>query len=128
MSWDVWRSLAMFGAPGAAASPQRRRAVCGAARRSGLGLLLRAEYGDLGLEVVSGLVRPVDGREPEVGDLVELAERPADRDAYLLGGHLGVPLVAQRLLDPLAQTRQVVLGDGPALAGLAYAGDRLVAG
>ena len=58
---------------------------------------------DLRLEVVGGLERAVDAREPEVGHLVELAQRLEDGHADLVGGHLGPALAAQRVLDLLAE-------------------------
>ena len=100
-----------------------RRPGSSPARRVALG----AQEGDLGLEVVGGLEGPVDAGEPQVGDLVELAQRAEDGQADLVGGDLGAALAAQRVLDLLAEAGQVVLGDRPALAGLADAGDRLLA-
>src|SRR4051794_8918741 len=89
---------------------------------------LGAQQGDLRLEVVGRLERAVDAREPEVRDLVELAQRAEDRQADLVRRHLRPALAAQRVLDLLAEAGQVVLGDRPALAGLPNPGDRLVAG
>src|SRR5262245_21774837 len=119
--------------PGRTASPQSSPGGLGSARshwlRDGLrlGRALGTQEGDLVLEVVGGLERAVDAGEAEVGDLVELAEWPEDRQADLVGGYLGGAVEAQRVLDPLAEARQVVLGDRPALAGLAHAGDGLLA-
>src|SRR3954451_8115831 len=110
--------------------PTTRRAVCGSS--SGYGVwcgrgLLHAEQRYLVLEVVGGAERLVDAREPQVGDRVERPQRPEDRHPDLVGWDLGGALVAQRVLDGLAQAGQVVLGDRPALAGLPDAADRLLA-
>ena len=80
---------------------------------------------DLGLEVGQALEGAVDAGEPQVGDLVELAEGLEDGQADLVGGDLGGAVGADGLLDPLGEQLQVVLGDGPALAGLADAADDL---
>ena len=68
--------------------------------------------------------RLVDARESEVGDLVELAQRREDRQPDLVRLDLGGAGGADLLLDPLGEQRQLVLPDGPALAGLADAGRR----
>ena len=47
------------------------------------GLALSAQEGDLGLEVLEGVERAVDGGEAQVGDLVELAQRAEDGQANL---------------------------------------------
>src|SRR5690349_7517029 len=89
------------------------------------GLALGAQQGDRGLEVLERLERLVDAGEPQVGDLVELAQRSEDRQAHLVGLDLGLPLLADALLDPLGEDRQVVLGDRAALTGLADTGEDL---
>ena len=76
---------------------------------------------------VEGLKAPVDRREPQERDLVEGPQRPEDRQADFVRGDLGRPGGPDLLLDPLGQQRQVVLGHRPALAGLADAGEHLVA-
>ena len=86
-----------------------------------------AQGGDLDLEVLGGLELLVDRGEAEVGHLVELAQRREDGHADLVRGELGLAGAAQRVLDVLAEAGQVVLGERAALAGLADAGDRLVA-
>src|SRR5512139_2477604 len=133
--------------------PTTHRAVCGSARLSGLkwyagrgrrlvrhlprryvggGRCLHGplgpEHRDLLLERIGALEGLVDAREAEVGHLVELAQRPEDREAHLVGRNLGPALGAQRGLDLLTQAGEVVLGDRAALAGLPHPGDRLVAG
>ena len=54
---------------------------------------------DLGLEVVQGLEGPVDAGEPQVGHLVQLAQRPEDGQADLVRGDLGAAGGPDRLLD-----------------------------
>ena len=58
-------------------------------RRDVVGNAFGTQERYLVLEVVGRLERAVDAREPEVGDLVELAERAQDRQADLVTGHLG---------------------------------------
>ena len=101
----------------AAAGPRRdgvpHRGAPGAAGRL-------AQRGDLPLEVVQRVERPVDAGEPQVGHLVELAQRPEDRQADLVARHLGRAPGPDGLLDPLREQRDRVLVDRPALAGLAH--------
>src|SRR6476620_7404349 len=90
------------------------------ARLDAGGISLGTQQRDRGLEVLEGVEGLVDAREAQVRHLVELAERAEDRQAHLVGVDLGVPLLADALLDPLGQQRQVVLGDRTALAGLGH--------
>src|SRR5690606_38326053 len=50
---------------------------------------LSTEHGYLGLEVGQALEVAVDAGEPEVGDLVEFAQRAKDGQADLLARHFG---------------------------------------
>jgi len=86
----------------------------------------RHEAGDLVGEVVGRLELLVDAGESQVGDLVEALEGLEDREADLVGRDLRASRVAKRVLDLLAESRQVVVGDRSALAGLADTGDGLV--
>src|SRR5689334_6380206 len=100
------------------------------ALRGSLGLLpqrgaLGSQERDGPFEVLEALPRLVDAGEPEVGDLVELAERLEDGHADLVRLDLGVALRPDRLLDLLGEEGQVVLTDGPSLACLAHAGEHL---
>src|SRR6185369_2549654 len=81
----------------------------------------RAQHRDLPLEVAQRVERAVDAREPQVGDLVQLAQRAQDGQPHLVAGHLGRPAGPDRLLHPLRQQRDGVLVDRPALACLADA-------
>src|SRR5690554_3283697 len=90
-------------------------------------LVLRAQGRDRGLEVLEARKALVDRGEPQVGDLVELAQRTEDRQAHLVGVELGAPARADVLLDALGEHREVVLRDGPPLARLAHPGDDLLA-
>ena len=81
------------------ASPLTHRGGLWSAGRLRLSASARArqrEHGDLGLEVVGGLEGPVDAGEAQVGDLVELAQRPEDRQPDLVGRDLRPALAAQR--------------------------------
>jgi hypothetical protein len=69
-----------------AAERRRGEYLAGAAVEIGV---VGAQGLDLPLEVFSGGERPVDRRESQVGDLVQLPQRPQDRQANLVGGHLG---------------------------------------
>src|SRR3954470_13445093 len=60
-----------------------------------------AEAGDLGLEILGGLERAVDAREPQVGDLVELPKWLEDRQPDLVGRNLGLASPPQLVLDLL---------------------------
>ena len=92
-----------------------------------MGGALGSQDRDLVLEVVDRLEGAVDAGEAEVGDLVEGPERAEDGEPDLVGRDLGGAVEAQGVLDLLAEAGQVVLGDRAALAGLADAGDGLVA-
>src|SRR5690348_9166067 len=97
-----------------------------AGRRLDAGRLpLGPQQGDGRLEVLQGLEALVDARESEVGDLVELAQGREDRQSDLVGLDLGGAGGADLLLDPLGEQGQLVLPDGPALAGLADTGHDL---
>src|SRR6476661_4210350 len=80
---------------------------------------------DGSLEVLEALPRLVDAGEPEVCDLVELAERFEDGHADLVRLDLGVSLRPDRLLDLLGEKGQVVLADRAPLACLAHAREDL---
>src|SRR5436190_18769872 len=88
---------------------------------------LHPHQGDFLLEIGGGLEAAVDAREPQVGHLVEAAQRGEDRQAHLVGGDLGAAGEPQLVLDLLAEMGEVVLADGTAVARLAYAGDGLLA-
>jgi hypothetical protein len=75
------------------------------------------ELGDLLLEVLQRRERAVHAREAEIGHLVELPQRPQDRQPHLVARHLGRAGRADGVLDLLGQELQLVLGDGAALAG-----------
>ena len=82
---------------------------------------------DRRLEVLERVEGLVDAREPQVGDLVEFAQRPQDREPDLVRVDLGRPGLAHRLLDRLGQHGEVGIGDRAALTGLADAGHDLLA-
>ena len=84
-----------------------------------------AQFRDGGLEVLERVERPVDGREAQVGDEVEFLQRAEYGQTHVVGGQLGAAGGAHRLLDPLAELGERVLGDRPSLACLADAGDDL---
>src|SRR5690348_9135683 len=87
-----------------------------------------AQLSDGLLEVVERLEAAVDGREPEVGDLVQVAKRAEDGEPHLVRWHLGQATRPDRLLNPLGEHRELVLVDRPALAGALHAADDLVSG
>src|SRR5688572_11688602 len=90
-------------------------------------LVLGTEQGDLGLEGLEVVERPVDAGEAQVGHLVQLAQRRQHGHPHLVGLDLGNPAGPDRLLDPLRQQSQVVLGHRAPLAGLADTGQDLLA-
>src|SRR5262249_12002732 len=87
-----------------------------------------AQCGDFLLEVIQRLEAPVDRGEPEVRDLVEVAERPEDRQAHLVRRHLRQATCPDRLLHSLGEHRELVFVDRPALAGALHTPDNLVPG
>ena len=70
--------LVVLGGAGLALRAAGRRRGCGLRLDAGR-LALGAQQRDRGLEVLEGVERLVDAGEPQVGDLVELAQRPEDR-------------------------------------------------
>jgi hypothetical protein len=90
--------------------------------------VIPSDRSDFLLEVVERLPAPVHRGKPEVGDLVEVAKRPEDRQPHLVGRHLRQAARPDRLLDPLGEHRELVLVDRPALAGALHAPDDLVPG
>ncbi len=90
--------------------------------------VLDAQQRDRRLEVVERVEALVDAREAQVGDLVELAQRRQDREADVVRLDLGRAGRADGLLDPLREQRRGRLSrHRTALAGLAHAGDDLLA-
>src|ERR1700754_606625 len=87
----------------------------------------RAELGDLLLEVLDGREGAVHTREPEVGDLIELAQRAEDGEPDLMARDLGGAARTDGLLDAVGELLQRVLVDGAALAGSADSVDDLLA-
>jgi hypothetical protein len=78
----------------------------------------------LALEVFERLERPVDTGEPEVRDLVELAQRAEDRQPDLVARHLGGAAARMASSTLLAQHGESSSPTGD-LAGLAHAGHDL---
>src|SRR5580692_2895082 len=87
-----------------------------------------AQFRDCLLEVVERLETPVNAGKSEVGDLIEIAERPEDRQPHLVRRHLGEAPCPNRLLHPLGEHRELVLVDRPPLAGPLHPADDLVSG
>jgi hypothetical protein len=98
---------------------------------AGVGVRLRRviapQSGNFLVEILEGIKRAIDGREPQVSDLVQLAQRPENGAADVIGTDLGTTGGADVFLDSLRQQRERVLIDGTTLACLAYAGDDLLA-
>src|SRR3569833_4497878 len=88
----------------------------------------RAKRFDLLLEVVDRLEPPVDGGESQVGDFVQLTQRPKDGQTHVVRAHLGVSGRPDRLLDALPQLGQRVFRHRAARTGPAHPGDGLFAG
>ena len=108
-------------------SVQRIRAPPATAESAVSRGVVRPQLADRRLEVLQRVECLVDAREPQVRDLVELAERAEDRQADLVGVHLGRPGLAHGLFDLLREHREVALGDRPALTCLADARHDLLA-
>ena len=88
----------------------------------------RAQRGNLILEISKRLKPPVDRGEPQVSHLVQVAERPENRQAHLMRSDLTRATGPDRILDLLGQDRELVFGDRPALAGPLDPADDLLAG
>src|SRR5690606_16021122 len=101
-----------------------RRSVCGVVRFA----VFHPQLGDGGLEVVQRLERLVHAGEPQVGDLIELAQGGQDGEADVIGLDLRRTGRTDRLLDLLREHRQVGVSDRSALARLAHSRDDLLAG
>src|SRR5690625_3115560 len=94
-------------------------------RTRGLGDAILPQRGDRLLEVFQRRERGIHRREPQVGDLVEFAQRLQNCQPHLVGLDLGSPRGSDRFFDSLGKQRQIVFRNGPTLAGLANAGDDL---
>src|SRR4051794_33424447 len=131
--WTSWAAQAVpRREPGSRPRRPCRPRTPSAAGRAGGGLkahrvTLGPQQGDGGLEVLERVEGLVDAGEAEVGDLVELAERLEDGQADLVRLDLGAAGQADGLLDALREQGELVLGNGPALAGLAHADEDLAA-
>jgi len=88
--------------------------------------LVGPQSGDLLLEVVQRVERPVNAREAQIRHFVQLAQRAQDGQADLVAGHLGRAPRPDRLLHPLGEQRDVILVDRPTLARLAHPGRDLL--
>src|SRR6202034_3999462 len=91
-------------------------------------VMFAAQPGYLFLEVGQRLESPVHRGEAQVGNLVQVTERPQDREADLIGGNLPAAAAPDRVFYPLGQDGQLVFGDPPSLAGALYPSDGLVPG
>ena len=89
---------------------------------------VRAQRLDLAFEIVRRGERPVHGRESQIGDLVEIAQRTKDRQTHLVAGHFRLNPWRARRLRPAAPA-----GSGrrrrpvAPLAGPAHSLDHLLA-
>src|SRR5260221_5545712 len=84
------------------------------------------QRGYLFLEVGQRLNSALDRGDPKVGDLVKLAKRTQDRKADIVGRNLSATAAPDHVLYPLGQDSELILADGPALAGAPDAPDDLV--
>ncbi len=75
--------------------------------------MIGAQLIDRALEIVERVERLIDAREPEVSDLVELAEGAEDREADVVRIDLRRARLPDRLLDGLSEDGEIGLGDGP---------------
>ena len=82
---------------------------------------------DLPLEILGGTERPVDRREPQVGDFVEFTEWPEYRQPDFIAGDFRRPTRPHRILDLLGQQVERVVVDIAALACSANATDHFLA-
>ena len=89
--------------------------------------MIAAQRGDLLIEILEGVEGPVHGREPQVSDLVQFAQRPQNRAPDVIGADFGPTGGPDVLFDPLREQRECVFIDRTTLASLAYPGDNLLA-
>ncbi len=89
--------------------------------------MIATKRGNLLVKILERIERPVDGRESEVGDLVQFTKWPENRTAHIVGTDLGAAGRPHVFLDPLGEQRERVFIDGTPLASLANAGDHLLA-
>src|SRR5436305_14306291 len=100
----------------AAEDPADRAAPGGSARDRGLAGVFGsgpAQRGDLRLEVLERFVCLVDRGEPQVGDEVEVPQRPEYLQAHLVAGQLRQAPGPDGLLDTLGELGELVLADRP---------------
>src|SRR4051794_23988082 len=83
------------------------------------------QFRDGRIEVLERVERPVDGGESQIRDEIELLQRAEYGQPHVVGGQLGAPGGPHRLLDPLAELGERVLGDRSSLACLAHTVDDL---
>jgi hypothetical protein len=88
-------------------------------------VVLGAQQGDLGLEVMKRLETPVDRCKPEVGHLVQRTQWRQHRKAHLIRWNLGAPACSNGLFDVLGQPGQFILADRAALTCLPDTGQHL---
>jgi hypothetical protein len=89
--------------------------------------VVATQSGNLLVEILEGVERPVDGREPQVCDLVQFAQRPENRATDVIGADLGPAGRTDVFFDPLGEQRECIFIDRATLARLADAGDHLLA-
>lgn len=80
------------------------------------------------LEVVERFEVRVDGRESQVGDLVEVAERAENDATDIVRVDVGGSRRAHGLFHLARKNGEVIAGDRPSLAGLPHPGYDLFAG
>ena len=91
------------------------------------GLLFHTKQRNLRLEVLHRSELAIDACETQVGDLVQLAKRPQDRNSDFVGRYFGLAQGPERILDQLSQASELILADRPPLAGFPNAVDHFVA-
>ena len=106
---------------------RQRDGRCIAVLRAASATMVGAQLPIADLEVLERIERLVDAGEPQVGDLVEFAQRAEDRQADLVRVDLRRPGLPHGLFDLLREHGEIRLGHRAALARLAHARHDLLA-
>ncbi len=89
--------------------------------------MLDPQQSDRGLKVLKGLKALIDAGKSEVGNLVEFPQLREDRQADLVCVDLRCPGRPDGFFNPRSQSGQIGIGHRPALTGLSYSGNDLLA-
>lgn len=92
----------------------------------GLARVIRSQCSDLGLEVREAGEVAVDAGEPQIGDLIEIAQRGQNRQTDFTTRYLSSPGSPEPLFDLLCEPGEGVFADAATLTRSPHTGDDLV--